>query len=118
MKNQSAIRERYLRDPLPIRLGGLAANLARVRSFADHPKHGATIESLLDESKYFVEWTAPEADIETQAALVALQVELALWQLNWPTIWSDPVQRAVVASQAQEWSNQVLEMSGLLSEDQ
>ena len=117
MKNQAAIRERYLRDPMPIRLGGLAANLARVKSFADHPKHEATIESLLDESKYFVEWAAPEADVETQAALVSLQVQLALWQLNWPTIWPDPVRRAAVANQAQAWSDQVLEMSGLLSEE-
>jgi hypothetical protein len=117
MKNQTLIRERYLRDPLPIRLGGLAANLARVRSFADHPRHGATIESLIDESKFFVEWAAPDADVETQAALVALQVQLALWQLNWPTIWPDPARRAVVAKQAQEWSDKVLEMSGLLSGD-
>lgn len=117
MKNQAAIRERYLRDPLPIRLGGLAANLARVKSFADHPQHGAAIESLLDESKYFIEWAAPEADVETQAALVSLQVQLALWQLNWPTIWPDPARRAAVANQAQAWSDQVLEMSGLLSEE-
>jgi hypothetical protein len=117
MKNQTAIRERYLRDPLAIRLGGLAANLARVRSFADHPKHGAAVENLITESKFFIEWVAPEADTDTQAALAAMQVQLALWELSWSRLWPDPVQRAAMADQAQTWSDQVLEMSGLLTEE-
>lgn len=116
MKNRVALRERYLRDPLSIRLGGLAANLARVSSFADHPKHGAVVESLVTESKFFIEWAAPEADLETQTALAAIQVQLALWELRWSRIWSDPAQRVAVAHQAQVWSDQVLAMSGLLSE--
>ena len=33
MKDWTAIRERYLRDQLPIRLGGLAAHLSRIKSF-------------------------------------------------------------------------------------
>ena len=114
MKDQTAIRERYLRDPLSVKLGGLAANLARVKSFSAHPKHGATVESLIDESKYFVEWAAPEADVETQAALAALQVQLAVWQLRWPRIWANPAQRALVANEAERWSDQILAMSGLL----
>jgi hypothetical protein len=36
MKDRSAIQERYLRDTLPVRLGGLAANLSRIKSFAAH----------------------------------------------------------------------------------
>ena len=114
MKNQAAIRERYLRDPQPVRLGGLAANLARVTSFSNHPKHSATVESLIDESKYFIEWAVPDAEADGQAELVLLQVQLARWQLNWSRIWADPTQRAMVASQAQKWSDQVLAMSGLL----
>jgi hypothetical protein len=33
MNDPSRLRDRYLRDPLRVRLGGLAVNLARVRSF-------------------------------------------------------------------------------------
>ena len=117
MKDLTAIRERFLRDPLPTRLGGLAANLARVSSFADHTKHGSAVESLIAESKYFIEWSAPEADLNAQAALAAMQVQLALWQLRWSTIWPDPIQRAAIVDQARAWSDQVLEMSGLLSEE-
>jgi hypothetical protein len=114
MKDRTAIRERYLRDILSVRLGGLAANLARIKSFSDHPDHCDVVESLLNESKFFIEWMAPEAELELQAELVELQLELACWQLNWKKIWNDPVKRAEAAGKARIWSERILEKSGLL----
>lgn len=114
MRDWSAIRERYLRDALPVRLGGLAANLARVSSFADHPDHCGVVERLLEESKFFIEWTALEAGISSQAKLVDLQIQLAHWQHLWKRIWDDPGRRAGIAEEAGAWSQRVLEMSGLL----
>jgi len=114
MKDWNAIRERYLRDKLPIRLGGLAANLARIRSFSDHPGHREAVESLLDESKLFIEWTAADAEANTAAELVELQIQLAQWQRRWAHIWVDDLQRIAVAEQAHRWSKRVLDMSGLL----
>jgi len=114
VRDLTAIRERYLRDELPVRLGGLAANLARIKSFSDHPDHRDVIESLLNESKFFIEWTAPDAELDMQAVLVELQLQLARWQRAWADIWTDPVQRATVAEQAGVWSERVLKMSGLL----
>lgn len=113
MRDRTAIRERYLRDALPVRLGGLAANLARVKSFSDHPDHRDAVESLLEESKFFIEWTVPDAASDVQAELVELQRQLARWQRAWATIWADPVRRVAVADQVRAWSERVLEMSGL-----
>ena len=107
-------RNRYLRDPVPIRLGGLAANLARVRSFSDHPDHRDVVARLLDESKWFIEWTAPDVPSEAQAVLLECQRQLARWQLAWASIWADPTQRAEMAEQAGIWSQRFLGMSGLL----
>ena len=70
MRDWTAIRERYLRDDLPIQLGGLAANLSRIKSFASHDANREAVESLLEESKFFIEWIAPEAEIDTAAELV------------------------------------------------
>lgn len=67
MKDWSVIQKRYLRDELPIRLGGIAANLSRVKSFATHDANREAAASLLEESKFFIEWTAGEADINTAA---------------------------------------------------
>ena len=114
MKDQEAIRRRYLRDSLPVRLGGLAANLARIKSFSDHSDHQDVVENLLEESKFFIEWTVPDVELEVQTDLVQLQLQLAQWQYRWKNIWVDPVQRAAVAKQAYEWSKRMLEKSGLL----
>jgi len=114
MKDWAAIRERYLRDNLPVRLGGLAANLSRIKSFAAHDASREAVESMIDESKFFIEWTAAEAEVNTAAELVELQIQLARWQCNWVRIWHDPVQRSEVAERSGAWSQRVLEMSGLL----
>jgi hypothetical protein len=114
MKDQTGRRERYLRDTLPIRLGGLAANLARVQSFSDHSDHQNVVERLIHESKFFIEWTTLDAEITIQAELVELQRQLARWQYRWADIWADPAQRAAIAEQAGAWSRRVLELSGLL----
>jgi len=115
VRDWTAIRERYLRDGLPTRLGGLAANLARIKSFAAQGASGDVVESLMDESAHFIEWTAAEAEVNAAAELVELQVELASWRRSWPRIQEDPAFRNHVADQAGAWSRRVLEMSGLLS---
>ena len=114
MKNQKAIRARYLRDDPPTRLAGLAANLLRIKSFADRNASHEVVVSLIEESKHLIEWTAGEFETDMAAQLVALQVELAGWQLQWPQVGGDPEARSRVAQQAASWSNHVMEMSGLL----
>ena len=47
MKDWTTIRERYLRDNLPVRLGGLAANLSRIKSFAAQDANRDVVESAL-----------------------------------------------------------------------
>lgn len=115
MKDWTLIRERYMRDELPVRLGGLAANLSRIKSFSANDASRETVASLIDESKMFIEWTAAQAEIPTAALLVDLQVQLARWQLAWDRIWMDTAERKQFAEQSANWSKQVLEMSGLLS---
>ena len=114
MKDYTAIQARYMRDVLSIRLGGLAANLRRVQSFTKNDANRDVVESMVDESKHFIEWTAAEADIEKAAELVELQIQLASWQYKWPDIWNDPVRRREVAEQSGRWSDRVLELSGLM----
>ena len=113
MKDWTAIRQRYLRDGLQTRLGGLAANLGRIRSFAARGSSDEAVESLIDESKQFIEWTAAEAEVNIAAELVQLQIGLALWHLSWRRT-RDVGLRERIVDQAGVWSDRVLEMSGLL----
>ena len=105
----TAIRERYLQDPLPIRLGGLAADLARIVSCVGNPKNREAVANLLEESKYFCEWAAPDAPLEVQAALAEVQLQLAIWHRRWLNGEADPRMQAT----AQQWSDRFLDLSGL-----
>ncbi len=116
MRDMTAIRKRYLRGSLPVRLGGLAANLARIKSFTARGASPDAVESLIDESKFFIEWTAAEAETQTAAELVDLQIQLARWQCDWNCIWTDPEKRRILSDESSVWSKRILEMSGLLSD--
>jgi hypothetical protein len=116
MKDWTEKRDRYLREAVPTRLGELAANLARIQSFSNNDLNRDVVAHLIEESKFFIEWTAIDAGIDQAAELVELQVQLARWQLSWSTIWADNSKRTKVAEQAKVWSDRVLEMSGLLLE--
>ena len=104
------IRERFLKDPLPIRLGGLAADLARISSFSDNPANRQAIASLLEEGKCFAEWAAPTAPLETQAVLAEIQVMLAVWQRRWAN--GLPIQN--LRSEAERRADELLTIAGLI----
>ena len=116
MRDWTLIRERYMRDELPIRLGGLSANLARLSTAARVPLNQSLADGLLAESKWFIEWTAGDAEVDTAAQLVELQIQLARWQFRLDDNWADSTKRSGIGDQAHEWSNRVLELSGLLDE--
>ena len=103
------VRQRFLRDPLPIRLGGLAADLARVASFSENPANRQAVASLLEEGKYFAEWIAPDASLETQAFLAELQVTLAVWERQ--CVGGTPDQ--TIRAEAQRKSDELLALAGL-----
>ena len=68
----------------------------------------------MNESKYFIEWTAIDADVEITAELVQLQIELAVLQLKLDLNWDDEQKRLQIGRQAKEWSQTVLQNSGLI----
>lgn len=105
------IRQRYLRDSLPHRLGGLAADLGRVASCAADGRDRQALGSLLEEAKWFVEWAAPEAPGDVQAELAELQITLALWHRRWLAGMTEPA----MSGEAKSWSDRLLALSGLTS---
>jgi hypothetical protein len=108
MRNIEIIKERYLQDSLQIRLGGIAANLARIATCSQNHHDWEAIQSMLEESKFFIEWTAPEVPLKVQAFLAELQIQLALWHLMWPKIYDDPQQREKLGQLARSWSQNVM----------
>ena len=106
--------ERFLRDPLPIRLAGLAANFERIASSARHATGAASVVEMLEESQYYIEWTAAEAEPQVAGELVDIQRLIAAWRRAWPEAQHSPTQRTLLSVQAKIWADQVLDYSGVL----
>ena len=113
MKDFTSVRIRYLRDPLPVRLGGLAADLARIGSASVNPANSRAVRVLLEQARRFIEWTAGELDAEAGGELADLQLALTLWLHAWEEAQVHPVQRALLGHEANCWADRVLALSGL-----
>ena len=114
MKNKEKLHDRFLRDPLPRRLGGLAATLGRISSSARKSTDPNVVSNLLDEAKHLIEWTAADTEPETAAELVRIQIMISLWQRAWDEASQSPKQRLLLSVQAKDWSDKALDFSGLL----
>jgi hypothetical protein len=117
MNNLNELRSRFTRDPLPVRLGNLASNLAHISSYARTGRNAEAVGRLLEESRYFIEWTAGEAEAEKAEELVAIQVKLAWWHHHWKQEQDKPSQITSISAQSRAWSEKVLDLSGLLDEE-
>ena len=113
MRDKEKLRQRFLRDPLPRRLGGLAATLGRLSSSARKSTDPAIVADLLDEAKHLIEWTAAAAEPETAAELVRIQTMISLWQRAWDEASQSPKQRLLLSVQAKDWSDKAVDFSGL-----
>jgi len=111
--NKEKLRERFLRDPLPRRLGGLAATLGRISSSARESTDPANVSHLLEEAKYLIEWTAADTQPEIAAELVSIQTLITLWLKTWEKTSQNKEQRTLLSVQAKQWSDRALDFSGL-----
>jgi hypothetical protein len=113
MPNKQKLRERFLRDPLPRRLGGLAATFGRISSVARKSSDADNVTRLLEEAKYLIEWTAADAEPEIAAELVAIQTLITLWLKAWAKTNQNREQWILLSVQAKQWSDRALDFSGL-----
>lgn len=114
MRDQEKLRERFFRDPLPRRLGGLAATFGRISSSARNSTDPAIVSNLLNEAKHLIEWTAAETEPQTAAELVRIQTMISLWQRAWGEASQNPKQRLLLSVQAKDWSDKAMDFSGLV----
>jgi hypothetical protein len=112
MTDLQSLRARYLKDPLTTQLGGLAANLARIKSFSNNPQHKEIVRIMIIESEYFSEWAGLKAHLNVQIKLVELQQILARWLYNWNDIWEDKEILCSVIKQADMWTRDILCLAG------
>ncbi len=106
MRDLRKMRERYVRDGGPVRLGNLASNLLRLSNWVRAGHSDEAVVDLMREIAWFMEWS-DVASLE----LANMQREICRWRRIWPVEET----RSILAFRALQMSNRVLELSGLLS---
>lgn len=110
MKNLDEIKIRYSKEPFKRRLGHLASDLLRISTFLENPKNTAAVNDIIEESKFFIEWTANDAPYKIQEFFADIQPKLALWQLR---LEAGSAKEALKKN-ARDWSSQLIRFSGLV----
>jgi hypothetical protein len=106
MRDLKEMRERYLRDEIPVRMGNMASSLLRLNKWVRNRHNDEAIVDLMREIAWFLEWCGDLALVE----LAEMQREICRWRRVWPVEQA----RAVLALRALQMSNRVLEISGLV----
>lgn len=97
------LKKRFMGDSKAIRLGGIASNLNRLANLSKTPGFDQhTFQAVLDETKFFTEWTAKDLKLKEQVQVLALQRTLA---------GLTPVD---AEKKTRQWANKILSISGLM----
>ena len=114
MRNQNELQERFLKENATMRLGHLASDLGRIASLLGMRVGGETVKTVIEESKFFAEWAAPEVEPKVQELLADIQSFLALTELEWNGSSDRSEWRGVTARQLRYWSDELLKKAGFI----
>ncbi|AUB35513.1 hypothetical protein COO91_01393 [Nostoc flagelliforme CCNUN1] len=105
----------FMQDDVTTRLRRLATHLSQIQSLWTQGSSEDLILVLVDESRYFIEWTVPDMvkadDIDRACELVDLVRLLTRWLFHWDNIWTDAEQKQSASAQISYWLQRVLEIS-------
>jgi hypothetical protein len=127
MRNWETTKASYLRYDRPHQLGHLASSLARVRTNIreEDGVGGQVAIAVIEECQHFTEWTITtlntmqdESDLILAEELLTLGRQLTQWKLHWHDLWQNSGKRLETATIAGQWSDTMLERSGLLQSEQ
>ncbi|WP_414569375.1 hypothetical protein [Nostoc sp. CCY 9925] len=108
-------QEIFMQDDVTTRLRRLATHLSQIQSLWTQGSSKDLILALVDESRYFIEWTVPDMvkadDIDRACELVDLVRLLTRWLFHWDDIWTDAEQKQSASAQISYWLERVLEIS-------
>ena len=109
--NWDILKTHYLQANRATQLDSLALNLTRIQVLANSGADESIAQHLVRESQFFIEWTVPNIDLETDLTfateLIDLQRLLSRWKLSWSDLWANKTQRQEVATLAQQWCDRI-----------
>ena len=106
MRDLVRLRERFVRDIPAVRMGNLASDLHRLGQWVRMQRPDGAVIDLMREIAWMMEWSGESATAE----LADMQREICRWRRIWPV----EATRSLTALRAQQMSDRILAMSGLL----
>jgi hypothetical protein len=123
MKNWEIVKANYWRLDRPQQLGNLASSLQRIQTnlqFQDEPGDQIALAAI-EECQHCTEWVVTtlnlqgdESDFNLANTLLQLGRQVSQWKSAWQAYCHNEVERAEIMAIAQQWSEKMLEQSGLL----
>ncbi|OYD99849.1 hypothetical protein [Nostoc sp. 'Peltigera membranacea cyanobiont' 232] len=105
----------FMQDDVTTRLRRLVTHLSQIQSLWTQGSSEDLILALVDESRYFIEWTVPDMvkadDIDRACELVDLVRLLTRWLFHWDNIWTDAEQKQSASQEISYWLQRVSEIS-------
>ncbi len=118
--NWEILKARYLQVSPIAQMDSLSLNLIRLQALAESGAEDLVAQHLVRESQFFIEWTVPLLDLETDMTLATellpLQRLLGRWKLSWTELWSSPLERQQMAESAQHWCEHLQGQLGAMAE--
>lgn len=117
--NWEKLKARYEAASPTTQLDSIGMNLIRIQTLAESGTEEPVAHHLIRESQFFIEWTVPQLNLETEMTLatdlLSLQRLLSRWKLNWPALWSNPSERQQMAAAVQQWYEHLQGQSGAIA---
>jgi len=109
--NWDILKAHYLQGNRATQLDSLALNLARIQLLAWSGTDESVAQRLVRENQFFIEWTVPSINLETDmpfaTELLDLQRLLSCWKLSWSDLWANEKNRQEIAALAQQWCDRI-----------
>jgi hypothetical protein len=119
MISEGMLKSIYLKTDHKAQLNSLVLNLIRIQSLLREHKNEQATYYFIRESQFFIEWTVPtmnlETDIDFAVELVDLQRLLGHWKLDWPDHWDSEKKRLAIIEDLQPWCDRLQQHNELLT---
>lgn len=106
--------ERFITLDWQQQLGNLASTLATLSQQSTNPQQDTLTNHLLREAALMIEWSASNVPQEFLLELAGMQRELLAWRKDFPIESA----RNILSLYARNQADRLLEMSGLLEDDE
>lgn len=117
--NWDILKSHYLQGNQAAQLDRLALNLTRIQTLAQSGTDERIAQHLIRESQFFIEWTVPTLNLDTDftlaTELVDLQRLLSRWKLHGSELWTNETDRQAIASLSQHWCDYLHRRGELLA---